>query len=154
MHRRVLLNQKRYTLVSLCLYRRAAESRGLAWSFNETLVVFCRSMQQGKMFFFIGITMAVIQGGYARRIKPDHQIQTVSVVNSFMHYWITSQFKFSCNFLGTLKGVNDYYSKACYIFFSYMCISGNYITYTSVPAHWNSMEFDTTLFWLIVVLLW
>ncbi|XP_065140461.1 major facilitator superfamily domain-containing protein 10 [Paramisgurnus dabryanus] len=37
------------------------------------------SMQQGKMFFFIGITMAVIQGGYARRIKPDHQIQTVSV---------------------------------------------------------------------------
>ncbi|XP_055056739.2 major facilitator superfamily domain-containing protein 10 [Misgurnus anguillicaudatus] len=37
------------------------------------------SMQQGKMFFFIGITMAVIQGGYARRIKPDHQIQTVSL---------------------------------------------------------------------------
>ncbi|KAI2664382.1 Major facilitator superfamily domain-containing protein 10 [Labeo rohita] len=37
------------------------------------------SMQQGKMFFFIGITMAVIQGGYARRIKPGHQIQTVSV---------------------------------------------------------------------------
>ncbi|XP_056314733.1 major facilitator superfamily domain-containing protein 10 [Danio aesculapii] len=37
------------------------------------------SMQQGKMFFFIGITMAVIQGGYARRIKPGHQIQTVSM---------------------------------------------------------------------------
>ncbi|XP_051981182.1 major facilitator superfamily domain-containing protein 10-like isoform X1 [Xyrauchen texanus] len=37
------------------------------------------SMQQGKMFFFIGITMAVIQGGYARRIKPGHQIQTLSV---------------------------------------------------------------------------
>ncbi len=28
-HRRVLLNQKRDTLVSLCVYRRAAESRGL-----------------------------------------------------------------------------------------------------------------------------
>ncbi|XP_061117692.1 major facilitator superfamily domain-containing protein 10 [Conger conger] len=35
------------------------------------------SMDQGKMFFFIGITMAVIQGGYARRIKPGHQIKTV-----------------------------------------------------------------------------
>uniref|UniRef100_A0A8C5LNV7 Major facilitator superfamily domain-containing protein 10 n=1 Tax=Leptobrachium leishanense TaxID=445787 RepID=A0A8C5LNV7_9ANUR len=35
------------------------------------------SMQQGKMFFFIGITMAVIQGGYARRIKPGTEIQAV-----------------------------------------------------------------------------
>ncbi|KAK1174747.1 major facilitator superfamily domain-containing protein 10-like [Acipenser oxyrinchus oxyrinchus] len=35
------------------------------------------SMQQGKMFFFIGITMAVIQGGYTRRIKPGSQIKTV-----------------------------------------------------------------------------
>ncbi|TRY95862.1 hypothetical protein DNTS_021393 [Danionella cerebrum] len=36
-------------------------------------------MQQGKMFFFIGISMAVIQGGYARRIKPENQIHTVSL---------------------------------------------------------------------------
>ncbi|NXI45778.1 MFS10 protein, partial [Galbula dea] len=35
------------------------------------------SMQQGKMFFFIGITMAVIQGGYARRIKPGNEIRVV-----------------------------------------------------------------------------
>ncbi|XP_043918854.1 major facilitator superfamily domain-containing protein 10 [Protopterus annectens] len=35
------------------------------------------SMQQGKMFFFIGVTMAVIQGGYARRIKPGAEIKTV-----------------------------------------------------------------------------
>ncbi|KAJ8006054.1 hypothetical protein DPEC_G00124280 [Dallia pectoralis] len=35
------------------------------------------SMQQGKMFFFMGITMALIQGGYARRIKPGHHIKTV-----------------------------------------------------------------------------
>ncbi|XP_066566646.1 major facilitator superfamily domain-containing protein 10 [Amia ocellicauda] len=35
------------------------------------------SMQQGKMFFFIGITMALIQGGYARRIKPGRQIVTI-----------------------------------------------------------------------------
>ncbi|XP_069059617.1 major facilitator superfamily domain-containing protein 10 [Pleurodeles waltl] len=35
------------------------------------------SMQQGKMFFFIGITMAVIQGGYARRIKPGTEINAV-----------------------------------------------------------------------------
>ncbi|KAM9446781.1 major facilitator superfamily domain-containing protein 10 isoform 1-T2 [Clarias gariepinus] len=35
------------------------------------------SMQQGKMFFFIGITMAAFQGGYARRIQPSQQIRTV-----------------------------------------------------------------------------
>ncbi|NXD66425.1 MFS10 protein, partial [Eolophus roseicapillus] len=35
------------------------------------------SMQQGKMFFFIGITMAVIQGGYARRIKPGNEIRAI-----------------------------------------------------------------------------
>ncbi|KAI5088297.1 major facilitator superfamily domain-containing protein 10, partial [Silurus meridionalis] len=35
------------------------------------------SMQQGKMFFFIGITMAAFQGGYARRIQPGQQIRTV-----------------------------------------------------------------------------
>lgn len=37
------------------------------------------SMQQGKMFFFIGVIMAVIQGGYARRIKPGHHIKAVRV---------------------------------------------------------------------------
>ncbi|XP_073513320.1 major facilitator superfamily domain-containing protein 10 isoform X2 [Phyllobates terribilis] len=35
------------------------------------------SMQQGKMFFFIGITMAVIQGGYARRIRPGNEVKAV-----------------------------------------------------------------------------
>ncbi|KAG8011867.1 Selenocysteine insertion sequence-binding protein 2 [Nibea albiflora] len=35
------------------------------------------SMQQGKMFFFIGVIMALIQGGYARRIKPGHHIRVV-----------------------------------------------------------------------------
>lgn len=37
------------------------------------------SMQQGKMFFFIGIVMALIQGGYARRIKPGKHIKAVRV---------------------------------------------------------------------------
>ncbi|XP_061586085.1 major facilitator superfamily domain-containing protein 10 [Cololabis saira] len=37
------------------------------------------SMQQGKMFFFIGVVMAVIQGGYARRIKPGQHIGAVRV---------------------------------------------------------------------------
>uniref|UniRef100_A0A8C7XXM5 Major facilitator superfamily domain containing 10 n=1 Tax=Oryzias sinensis TaxID=183150 RepID=A0A8C7XXM5_9TELE len=36
------------------------------------------SMQQGKMFFFIGIIMALIQGGYARRIKQGQHIRAVS----------------------------------------------------------------------------
>ncbi|MED6238443.1 hypothetical protein ATANTOWER_021451 [Ataeniobius toweri] len=35
------------------------------------------SMQQGKMFFFIGVIMALIQGGYARRIKPGKHIRAV-----------------------------------------------------------------------------
>ncbi|KAM8885398.1 major facilitator superfamily domain-containing protein 10 isoform 2-T2 [Spinachia spinachia] len=37
------------------------------------------SMQQGKMFFFIGVIMASIQGGYARRIKPGQHIRAVGV---------------------------------------------------------------------------
>ncbi|XP_061623039.1 major facilitator superfamily domain-containing protein 10 isoform X1 [Phyllopteryx taeniolatus] len=35
------------------------------------------SMQQGKMFFFIGVAMASIQGGYARRIKSGHHVKAV-----------------------------------------------------------------------------
>ncbi|XP_007557917.1 major facilitator superfamily domain-containing protein 10 [Poecilia formosa] len=35
------------------------------------------SMQQGKMFFFVGVIMALIQGGYARRIKPGQHIRAV-----------------------------------------------------------------------------
>ncbi|XP_069798195.1 major facilitator superfamily domain-containing protein 10 isoform X2 [Narcine bancroftii] len=35
------------------------------------------SMQQGKMFFFVGITMAVVQGGYARRIQPGNELKAV-----------------------------------------------------------------------------
>lgn len=38
------------------------------------------SMQQGKMFFFIGVIMALIQGGYARRIKPGRHIGAVRMV--------------------------------------------------------------------------
>ncbi|KAH0616332.1 hypothetical protein JD844_027368 [Phrynosoma platyrhinos] len=37
------------------------------------------SMEQGKMFFFIGISMAVIQGGYARKIKPGNELKTVKM---------------------------------------------------------------------------
>ncbi|XP_021566909.1 major facilitator superfamily domain-containing protein 10, partial [Carlito syrichta] len=32
------------------------------------------SLQQGKMFFFIGLTMAAIQGTYARRISPGGEL--------------------------------------------------------------------------------
>lgn len=34
------------------------------------------------MFFFIGVIMALIQGGYARRIKPGQQIKAVRMVKS------------------------------------------------------------------------
>ncbi|XP_031541323.2 major facilitator superfamily domain-containing protein 10 isoform X1 [Vicugna pacos] len=35
------------------------------------------SLQQGKMFFFIGLTMATIQGAYARRISPGREVAAV-----------------------------------------------------------------------------
>ncbi|XP_048220163.1 major facilitator superfamily domain-containing protein 10 [Perognathus longimembris pacificus] len=35
------------------------------------------SLQQGKMFFFIGLTMAAIQGGYTRRIGPGRETAAV-----------------------------------------------------------------------------
>lgn len=35
------------------------------------------SMQQGQMFFFIGVIMAMVQGGFARRIKPGKHINAV-----------------------------------------------------------------------------
>lgn len=35
------------------------------------------SLQQGKMFFFIGLTMATIQGAYARRIGPGGEVAAV-----------------------------------------------------------------------------
>nr|XP_044986222.1 major facilitator superfamily domain-containing protein 10 isoform X2 [Jaculus jaculus] len=35
------------------------------------------SLQQGKMFFFIGLTMAIIQGAYARRISPGREVAAV-----------------------------------------------------------------------------
>uniref|UniRef100_A0A669DE80 Major facilitator superfamily domain containing 10 n=1 Tax=Oreochromis niloticus TaxID=8128 RepID=A0A669DE80_ORENI len=42
------------------------------------------SMEQGKMFFFIGVIMALIQGGYARRIKPGQQIKAVRMLLYYM----------------------------------------------------------------------
>ncbi|KRY18203.1 Glycerol-3-phosphate acyltransferase 3, partial [Trichinella patagoniensis] len=36
------------------------------------------SMQQGKMFFYIGIIMIIIQGGYVRKIKTEKQKATAS----------------------------------------------------------------------------
>ncbi|XP_025743077.2 major facilitator superfamily domain-containing protein 10 isoform X5 [Callorhinus ursinus] len=35
------------------------------------------SLQQGKMFFFIGLTMATVQGAYARRISPGRETAAV-----------------------------------------------------------------------------
>ncbi|XP_008840088.1 major facilitator superfamily domain-containing protein 10 isoform X2 [Nannospalax galili] len=35
------------------------------------------SLQQGKMFFFIGLTMATVQGTYARRISPGKEVAAV-----------------------------------------------------------------------------
>lgn len=41
------------------------------------------SMQQGWMFFGIGITMAILQGGWVRRIPPARTAKTATMVNYF-----------------------------------------------------------------------
>jgi hypothetical protein len=38
-------------------------------------------MQQGWMFFVIGLTMAIMQGGYVRRL-PEHKIKPTAVLVS------------------------------------------------------------------------
>ncbi|KAJ8316866.1 hypothetical protein KUTeg_004770 [Tegillarca granosa] len=37
------------------------------------------SMQQGKMFFFIGVIMATVQGGYVRRIKAGSELKITTM---------------------------------------------------------------------------
>jgi len=40
-------------------------------------------MQQGWMFFGIGMTMALLQGGWVRRISPANTAKTATWVNKF-----------------------------------------------------------------------
>lgn len=49
---------------------------------QQPYVFLSNSMEQGKMFFFIGVIMALIQGGYARRLKPGQHIRAVRMVKS------------------------------------------------------------------------
>ncbi|XP_060076595.1 major facilitator superfamily domain-containing protein 10-like [Ylistrum balloti] len=42
------------------------------------------SMQQGKMFFFIGTIMALVQGGYVRRIKSGKQLKIATIGMSLL----------------------------------------------------------------------
>ena len=51
------------------------------------------------MFFFIGITMAVIQGGYARRIKPGNEIRVVKRVNIYVNIFFFSPHKSDASIL-------------------------------------------------------
>ena len=37
-------------------------------------------MQQGKMFFFMGTIMAVVHGGYVRRIKAGSEVKVAQMV--------------------------------------------------------------------------
>ncbi|XP_026461747.1 major facilitator superfamily domain-containing protein 10-like [Ctenocephalides felis] len=41
------------------------------------------SMQQGKMFFFIGIIMAIFQGGFVRRV-PEHKLKSAAVAGLWL----------------------------------------------------------------------
>jgi len=39
------------------------------------------SMQQGKMFFIMGLCMALVQGGYVRRIPHGKEIKAAMIVS-------------------------------------------------------------------------
>ena len=39
-------------------------------------------MQQGKMFFIMGLTMALVQGGYVRRISHGKEIRAAMSVSN------------------------------------------------------------------------
>ncbi|XP_069139380.1 major facilitator superfamily domain-containing protein 10-like [Argopecten irradians] len=41
-------------------------------------------MQQGKMFFFIGTVMALVQGGYVRRIQSGKQLRIATIGMSLL----------------------------------------------------------------------
>ncbi|CAF1004284.1 unnamed protein product [Adineta steineri] len=60
--------------------------------FTITFLVYNRfnwnSMQQGKMFFLMGLCMAVVQGGYVRRI-PDGKEITAAMTVSYLNQDIT-----------------------------------------------------------------
>jgi len=43
-------------------------------------------MQQGWMFFGIGITMAILQGGWVRRIPPARTAKTATLVKVLINY--------------------------------------------------------------------
>lgn len=42
-------------------------------------------MQQGWMFFGIGVIMALLQGGWVRRIPPARTAKTATLVNLFVY---------------------------------------------------------------------
>lgn len=106
------------------------------------------SMQQGKMFFFIGVIMASIQGGYARRIKPGQHIGAVRVVgaSSSCISKISSIKQSPC-----WKHTMHYFTFVCVTIFLFL---GNRVIDPSVCAHRALLECNDALRWPGVVLIW
>jgi hypothetical protein len=51
---------------------------------NTSCYLLFHSMQQGKMFFVMGLCMALVQGGYVRRIPHGKEItaaMSVRIIN-------------------------------------------------------------------------
>uniref|UniRef100_A0AAQ4PAN8 Major facilitator superfamily (MFS) profile domain-containing protein n=1 Tax=Gasterosteus aculeatus aculeatus TaxID=481459 RepID=A0AAQ4PAN8_GASAC len=105
------------------------------------------SMQQGKMFFFIGVIMASIQGGYARRIKPGQHIGAVRVVgaSSSCISKISSNKQSPC-----WKHTMHYFTFVCVTIFLFL---GNHVIDPSVCAHRALLECNDALRWPGVVLI-
>ena len=73
--------------ITFLVYNRFNWDRSLQMSISLSYFIssFVRySMQQGKMFFMMGLCMACVQGGYVRRIPHGKEItaaMSVSLVN-------------------------------------------------------------------------
>jgi hypothetical protein len=52
---------------------------------NLWLFIWLNSMQQGKMFFIMGLTMALVQGGYVRRISHGKEIRAAMSVSNHLN---------------------------------------------------------------------
>ncbi len=101
------------------------------------------------MFFFIGVIMALIQGGYARRIKPGHHIKAVRMVGvPSVH--MTSIIKINKILFMPLKrpDAHIFFNDPCFLFL------GNHNINPSIYSHRAVVEYNDALRWLGVLLIW
>ncbi len=71
-------------LQSLSLFTIASIGIGKRLLYKKYAFTLFDSMQQGKMFFIMGLCMALVQGGYVRRIPHGKEITAALSVSYFI----------------------------------------------------------------------